>query len=146
MSATTQSYRMGQMDPETGIRPVNKIVKRTDGKVDFIQMEKESAPSLEAFREMWPTEPVEGAPRADELAVIASELTDEQLQELGLTRNAPVEEVPPPSMFASDEAEVKFFAAGLDADLLVPGAGNGADGLYNTADVRFLAAKMADGE
>ena len=142
MRTAATSYRMGVPDPETGIRPVNKVVKKVDGAIDYVQLEKRVADSLESFRERWPTEPVEGAPIGDELKVVTSELTDEQLAEIGLTRVAPAEEQVG-EIFSSEEAEQRAYDAGIDPRLLPVGEGNGADGKYNTADIRFLVAKAA---
>ena len=136
-SKTVQSYRMGTPHPETGMRPVNKLVRKIDGKADYVQMEKRIANTLEEFRDRYPTEPVEGAPRGDELRIMALDLTDEQLEELGLQKVGANTD----SIFASEEAEIRFLESGLPESMLTPGAGNGANGKYNTADIKFLIAK-----
>jgi hypothetical protein len=143
MSSTRMRYRMGTPNPQNGyIRPVNKVVTRTDGKMEYVQLEKEVAPSLAAFREMWPTEPVEGAPRGDELRVIANELTDADLAKLGLARTAP--DPRQAVTFASEEAELRALEAGISLDELTPGGGNGAGGAYTSGDIRYLAAKKGE--
>lgn len=138
---TITTYRMSVPDPETGVRAVNKVVRKIDGKADYIQLEKKVAPTLEAFREMWPREPVEGAPRGDELKVITGELTDEQLEELGLMRVDDPAPVETPSVFASEEAERLAGLHQIDPDELPEGEGNGSGGTYNTSDIRFMVAQ-----
>jgi len=132
---------MGQPNRKNNyVRPVNKVVSRTDGKMEYVQMEKAMASSLAEFRERFPTEPVEGAPVGDELRVVTAELTDEQLTEIGLTRLTPVvhEEVEvDPVQFASDEAEKRALEASLD---LIPGGGSGQSGAYTASDIRFMIA------
>ena len=131
---------MGQPNRKNNyVRPVNKVVSRTDGKMEYVQMEKAMASSLAEFRERFPTEPVEGAPVGDELRVVTAELTDEQLNEIGLTRVKAPEEVDPVEIpeFASDEAETRAFEAGLD---LIPGGGSGQSGAYTASDIRFMIA------
>lgn len=121
------------------VRPVNKVVTKTDGKIEYVQLEKAVASSLAEFRERFPTEPVEGAPVGDELRVVTAELTDEQLSDIGLTRVKAPEEVDPVEIpeFASDEAENRAVEASLD---LIPGGGSGPGGAYTASDIRFMIA------
>jgi len=141
MSRSQTKYRMGAPNRKNNyIRPVNKVVTKTDGKIEYVQLEKAVASSLAEFRERFPTEPVEGAPVGDELRVVTSELTDEQLSEIGLTRLTPVEAVAvevDPVQFASDEAENRAVEASLD---LIPGGGSGQNGAYTASDIRFMIA------
>jgi len=131
-------------------RPVNKVVKVVDGVNEFVQMEKMVSVSLEEFRKVWPKEPVTGAPTLDEVNIVVSDMTDEDLASLGLVRaTAPEPEVidlsdPDPAetlpaiSYDSVQTAVLADAKGLTREDLVPAGGSGDDGMYTTEDIRAL--------
>lgn len=149
-------YRMGKAKyneetREYDPRPVNKVILVEDGVNNYVQMEKQVAPSLEAFRDLWPNEPVEGAPTTDELSLTLKDLSDEELAGLGLARtsdhpedeevdgNPEAETDDPVAEFATEEARLLAGAKDVSVEDLLPEGGTGEEGTYTTDDIRTLA-------
>jgi len=143
---------VSQMDPDTGeIRnPVVRRVVMTDGKVTMTKSEQIVAQDLVEFRKNYPhhAHSVKGAPSMDQIAFVLKDMSDEELQVLGLSRGGVVQ----PSivdLFASKAAFDLATQQGqefLERLQEMAGDGSGPGGKFRTADLKLLLEDDEDSE
>ncbi|MHC4609925.1 MAG: hypothetical protein ACYS7M_06215 [Planctomycetota bacterium] len=131
------SYRLGAVNPETGIQPVEKVITRQDGTLTFEKMAKIVAPNLDAFRKDHPHTPVSGSPVGENMRIALAGMSDAELARLGVSR-APSDEPPAPKLQITPQAASMATENDVPLELLEIGGGTGRDGKYTVSDIERI--------